>query len=68
MEVCPLKNGIICNLIIVFVAFWACILFVAFCCFVISLCCFLIKCQEYFKNRKNHEYKKNIEQKNINKK
>ena len=45
------KNRIICNLITIFVAFWACILFVA-------LCCFLTKCQEYIKNRKNHEYKK----------
>ena len=58
MEVCPLKkNRIICNLITVFVAFWGCILFVALCYFVVSLCCFLTKCQEYIKNRKNHEYK-----------
>ena len=49
-----LKNRIICNLIIVFVAF---------CCFVVSLCCFLAKCQEYFKNRKNHEYKKILSKK-----
>ena len=98
MEVCPLKkNGILCNLIIIFVDFCllfelvSCLLlffvalycfFVALCCFVVSLCCFvvslccfvvslcyfLIKFQGYFKNRKNHEYKKNIEQKNIDKK
>ena len=72
MKVCALKKMelFVIQLLfsLIFVAFWACIMFVAVCCFAVSLCCFLTKCQGYIKIRKTHEYKNILSKKNIDKK